>query len=314
MRTIWILMAILSTFQVSLGDSEDWSAAYGTEGFADSNGVKIHYVTKGNGPLLILIHGFPDFWYGWRNQIAPLSEHYQVVAIDQRGYNKSDKPAGIESYALSQLQGDILAVIKHFGKERGIICGHDWGGLVAWSLAMEHPEAVDRLIICDLPHPRGFVRELANNPRQRVNSFYARNFQASDPSKIRPESFVVLVKLDDKQDRQRYLEAFKRSSAEAMLNYYRANFPNDPAQWLARDFPQVKCPVLMFHGRNDIAVLPAGLAGTWDWVDNELTIVTFPDAGHWVQFDRADDVTKRILNWLSMTRSDSSKAEPIPAK
>ncbi len=142
----------------------------------------------------------------------------------------------------------MLAVIQHFGQEKAIICGHDWGGLVAWAVAMEHPEVVDRLIVCDLPHPRGFVRELVNNPKQRMSSFYACRFQSSDPNKIRPEAFIVLVKLETKVDRARYIEAFRNSSAETMLNFYKANFPNDPAEWLARDFPQVKCPVLIFHG------------------------------------------------------------------
>jgi pimeloyl-ACP methyl ester carboxylesterase len=148
-----------------------------------------------------------------------------------------------------------------------------------------------------------------NNPKQRMSSFYARQFQTNDPKDIRPEAFIVMVKLNNKLDRARYTEAFRKSSAEAMLNYYKANFPNDPTEWLARDFPMVQCPVLMFHGRNDLSVLPAGLSGTWDWVDNELTIVTFPDAGHWVHFDRAEDVTRRILSWLEFSdpRKDKTR-------
>ncbi len=191
----------------------------------------------------------------------------------------------------------MLAVIQHFGQEKAIICGHDWGGLVAWAVAMEHPEVVDRLIVCDLPHPRGFVRELVNNPKQRMSSFYACRFQSSDPNKIRPEAFFVLVKLEPRSIARGVLRRSKLQCGDD-AKLLQGEFSQDPAEWLARDFPQVKCPVLIFHGRNDLSVLPAGLAVTWDWVDNEVTIVTFPDAGHWVHFDRAEDVTKRMLSWL----------------
>src|SRR3954453_1035088 len=133
-------------------------------GFADSNGVKIHYATMGSGPLVVMIHGFPDFWYTWRAQMEGLADKFQVVAIDQRGYNLSDKPEGRENYDMRLLVGDVIAVIRHFGKEKAIIVGHDWGGAVSWSLAMAAPQYVDKLIILNLPHLRGLSRELANNP------------------------------------------------------------------------------------------------------------------------------------------------------
>src|SRR6266446_4453544 len=126
-----------------------------THGYADSNGVKIHYATLGTGPLVVMIHGFPDFWYTWRKQMEALSDTYQCVAIDQRGYNLSDKPAGVDNYAIPLLVGEVIAVIKHFGKDKAIIVGHDWGGAVAWQLALNAPQFVDRLIILNLPHPRG---------------------------------------------------------------------------------------------------------------------------------------------------------------
>src|SRR5579864_8847386 len=149
----------------------------GEDGFADSGGVKIHYVTVGKGPLLIMIHGFPDFWYTWREQMPSLAEHFQVVAIDQRGYNLSDQPEGVENYALDKLVGDVLAVLKHFKGEKAVLVGHDWGGLVAWTFAMTYPEKTDRLVILNLPHPKGIMRELAQNPQQQKNSEYARQFQ-----------------------------------------------------------------------------------------------------------------------------------------
>ena len=146
-------------------------------GFADSNGVKIHYATLGKGPLVVMILGFPDYWYSWRHQMEALAEDHQVVAIDMRGYNKSDKPKGKEQYDMKFLIGDVLAVVKHFKKEKATIVGHDWGGAGAWGVAMAAPQICDKLIILNLPHMRGLSRELANNPQQQKNSAYARRFQ-----------------------------------------------------------------------------------------------------------------------------------------
>src|SRR6185369_14815908 len=128
-------------------------------------------------PLIVLIHGFPDFWYTWRAQMPELAKNHRVVAIDQRGYNLSDKPQGVENYSLSLLVSDVVAVVKQLGQEKATIVGHDWGGAVAWSFAMRFPEMTDKLIILNLPHFRGLSRELAHNPKQQQNSAYARRFQ-----------------------------------------------------------------------------------------------------------------------------------------
>src|SRR5436853_4043232 len=124
-------------------------------GYANSGGVKIHYASLGKGPLIVMIHGFPDFWYTWRDQMEALAANYQVVAIDQRGYNLSDKPKGVENYDIRLLVGDVVAVIKHHKRDKAIIVGHDWGGMVSWTLAMTQPQMVERLIILNLPHPQG---------------------------------------------------------------------------------------------------------------------------------------------------------------
>src|SRR5436190_13984473 len=189
MRTILCTLALLFTALPARAQE------LGEEGFADSGGVKIHYVTAGKGPLVILIHGFPDFWYSWRDQMPALAKHFQVVAIDQRGYNKSDQPKGVDNYKLEKLVADVDAVRKHFKQDKAVVVGHDWGGLVAWSYAMTHPEQTDRLIVLNLPHPKGLQRELANNPQQQKSSQYARNFQAADAaSKLSPELLVFWVK------------------------------------------------------------------------------------------------------------------------
>ena len=151
----------------------------GEEGFVDSDGVKIHYVTMGKGPLVVLIHGFPDFWYTWRAQMPELAKHFQVVAVDMRGYNKSDQPEGVENYKVDKLVGDIDAVVNISRPTRRSSSGHDWGGIVAWSYAMRHPDTTDKLVILNLPHPKGLARELANNPAQQKASQYAAQLSAA---------------------------------------------------------------------------------------------------------------------------------------
>ena len=272
------------------------------EGFVDSGGVKIHYVSLGRSqdPLVVLIHGFPDFWYSWRAQMPALANHFHVVAIDQRGYNLSGQPEGVENYKTEKLVGDVVAVVKHFGPGKAVIVGHDWGGMVAWAFAMTHPELTDRLVVLNLPHPKGFLRELATNPQQQKNSQYARNFQKPDAAKqISTDVLAGWVK--DPEARKIYREALKRSSLEGMLNYYKANYPRDPAEptKAIQAFPPVKCPVLLIHGLKDQALLPGALNDTWNWVENDLTLVTIPGAGHFVQQDAADLVTRTIVAWLS---------------
>src|SRR5262249_10628423 len=152
---------------------------------------------------------------------------------------------------------------KHFKKDRAVIVGHDWGGLVAWTFAMTHPDKTDRLIVLNLPHPKGLMRELAGNPDQQKNSQYARDFQKPGAGKVvKPEMLVGWVK--EPEAKKLYLEALSRSSMEGMLNYYKANYPREPYKD-DRDFPPVKCPVLMFHGLKDKALLPGALNDTWKW-------------------------------------------------
>lgn len=269
-------------------------------GYADNNGVKIHFASLGKGPLVVMIHGFPDFWYSWRDQMQALSINYQVVAIDQRGYNLSDKPKGVENYDMTLLVSDVAAVIRHVGKDKAIIVGHDWGGAVAWLFAMTRPAMTDKLIILNLPHPNGLRRELARNPDQQKNSLYARNFQKPDAHKsLTPEGLAFWVK--DPKVKEKYIEAFRKSDFEAMLNYYKRNYPREPYTDDNNAVPQikVKAPVLMIHGLKDTALLPGALNGTWEWVEKDLTLVTIPEAGHFVQQDASDMVSRTIKMWLA---------------
>ena len=280
-------------------------------GYAVSEGgVKIHYARLGSGPLVVMIHGFPDFWYSWRHQMAALSESWQVVAIDQRGYNLSDKPKGVEQYDMRLLVADVAAVIRHLGRDKATIVGHDWGGMVAWRFAMQWPAMTERLIVLNLPHPRGLVRELQTNPEQIKNSAYARTFQQGTPTDaavffgqaMTPQTLSGWVR--DPEARKRYIDAFGRSDFTAMLNYYKANYPKASGSDLAAlpNLPKVKAPVLMFHGLDDRALHANGLSGTWDWLEQDLTLVTVPGAGHFVQQDAADLVTSTMKWWLTMRR------------
>jgi pimeloyl-ACP methyl ester carboxylesterase len=269
--------------------------------FADSNGVKIHYVALGKGPLVVMIHGFPDFWYTWRDQMEALSGRYRVVAVDQRGYDLSDRPSGVEQYAMPLLVGDVGAVIKAEGRSNAVIVGHDWGGAVAWTLAMTHPEWTQALIILNLPHPSGIQREIRSNPQQRKNSEYAFNFQKPGAEKnLTAERLAGWVK--DDAARARYIEAFNKSDFEAMLNYYRANYPrpDQPADSAApAPLPKVNVSVLEFHGLGDQALLPGALSGTWDLVEKDFTLVTIPGAGHFVQQDASALVSSTMSDWLA---------------
>ncbi len=267
-------------------------------GYADNAGVKVHYATLGEGPLLVMLHGFPDFWYTWRYQMEVLSESYRTVALDLRGYNLSDKPEGVENYDMRLLVGDVVAVVRSLGYEKAIVCGHDWGGAIAWQFAMHVPEMLDGLVILNVPHPRGLARELANNPEQYESSAYTRRFQEEGAHRsLTAEKLVRWV--TDPSAREKYLEAMRRSDFEAMLHYYKRSYPREPYKEVESPVIKVRSPVLQIHGLEDPYLLPATLNGTWDWVDNNLTLVTVPGAGHFVQQDAPELVAQTLESWLS---------------
>lgn len=269
-----------------------------SHGYATNDTVRIHYAALGSGPLVVMIHGFPDCWLTWRAQMPALARDHEVVAIDQRGFNLSDRPKGVENYDMRLLVGDVAAVIRARGRERAVIIGHDWGGAVAWSFAMMRPEMTEKLVILNLPHPRGLLRELAHNPEQQRSSAYAREFQRDGShTNLTAEGLAFWVK--DAAARPRYIEAFKRSDFESMLHYYKRNYPREPYTEDKSPLVKVAGPVLMIHGLKDRALLPGALNGTWDWIAGDLTLVTVPEADHWVQQDAPEVVTRSIVRWLS---------------
>lgn len=270
--------------------------------FADNNGVSIHYAKAGSGPLAVFIHGFPDFWYSWRHQMEGLSETHTVVAMDTRGYNKSDKPNGVENYDMSFLIADVAAVIENEGRKKAVIIGHDWGGGIAWSFAAARPDLTSHLIILNLPHVKNLAKELGKFEDQYRNSEYARNFQKEDSHlALEPERLARSHSQGDPVLKAKYVAAFENSSTDAMMNYYRANFPREPFDETAfMNIPRIQMPVLQFHGLKDRALLPVSLNNTWEELDRDWTLVTIPDAGHWPHRDKPDMVTEMIRAWLTL--------------
>ena len=307
-RLIWAIAAVAVFANHAAAADDIWDEV--DHGYAENNGVRIHYASIGEGPLVVMIHGFPDFWYSWRHQMAGLKDRFQLVAVDQRGYNLSDQPDGVESYDMKLLVGDVVAVIRKLGQEQATIVGHDWGGVVAWNVAFSHPQLVHNLVVLDLPHPNGLAKAWATNEEAFANTGYARTFRegnANDPEIFfgRPMTAQTLSGwVTDEDARLKYIEAFGQSDFAAMLNYYKQNYPDlwnpdsrEPSLAPA-DIPNLDIPTLLFHGLQDRALHSDALNNTWDWIDRDLTIVTAPDAGHFVQQDAADLVTTTMRWWL----------------
>jgi pimeloyl-ACP methyl ester carboxylesterase len=264
-------------------------------------------VAAGQGPLVVMLHGFPDYWATWKPLMRALDGRYRVVALDLRGYNLSDKPQGEAAYAMAYLIGDVAAVIRAEGRTSAVVVGHDWGAAIAWQVAINRPDLVDKLVILSVPHPAGFLREMAANPDQQKNSQYARNFQQPGFEKnLTAEGLAGWVK--DPAEKPGYIEAFRRSDFGAMLNYYRANYPRGTGEAAAAQaqavqaFPKIKAPVLVIHGMQDAALNAAGHNGTWDHVEGDTTILMIPNAGHFVQHDAEALVDRTISDWLEQRR------------
>jgi pimeloyl-ACP methyl ester carboxylesterase len=300
-RTLPVL-ALLSTLLAAPALAADsatdvWESV--THHFAENQGVKIHYASVGEGPVVLFVHGFPDFWYSWHRQMAGLEDRYRAVALDLRGYNQSDKPQGKEHYLLEHLVADVKAVIDHLGGHPVNLVGHDWGGAISWRFAVTHPGLVKNLVILNLTHPRGYAAVLANpTPEQLKNTQYARDFaQDGSHQRLNLEQIAFFVAGTDERDRARYRQGLTASDPAAMVAYYQANYGSIRAEAVAQ-MPNLQMPVLQFHGLKDTAVDKDGLKGTWDWVNQDYTLVAIPSSGHWVQREAADLVTSNLRFWL----------------
>jgi pimeloyl-ACP methyl ester carboxylesterase len=274
--------------------------------YAQNGDVRIHYVASGKGPLVVLIHGYPDFSGSWTQLTPKLNDAYRVAAMDTRGYNLSSQPEGVENYEMPKLIADVEAVIKAEGYEKATVLGHDWGGSIAWMFAFYYPQRLENLVILSTPHPALFMREMRTNPAQQASSQYARNFQQPG-SEANMTAEGLARRVQDPELHAKYVEAFKRSSFSAMMNYYRANYPKTAGPEATRPFlpdpiPQINVPLLVIHGMKDTALLSAGHAGTWEKASKDSSLVMVPDAGHFVQQDAADLVNTTIRNWLDAHR------------
>jgi pimeloyl-ACP methyl ester carboxylesterase len=278
--------------------------------YATNDGVKIHYVAGGEGPLVVMIHGFPDYSRSWAKLMPALSDGYRVAAMDTRGYNLSDKPAQQAEYAMPKLIGDVEAVIRAEGADKAIVIGHDWGAAIAWQFAFAKPDMLDKLVIMSVPHPAAFAKEMASNPQQQANSAYARNFQ-QEGSETRLTAEGLAGWVQGPEDKAAYVEAFKRSSFAGMMNYYRMNYPRttSPQSAAAPPPPPLNVPLLVIHGMKDTALLSSGHSGTWEYVTKDTTILMVPDAGHFVQHDAAPLVNRTIRDWLDARKAPMQQSE-----
>ena len=280
------------------------------------NGINLHWVEAGSGPLVILLHGFPEFWYSWRNQIPALVEAgYRVVAPDTRGYNDSDKPAGYDNYLGKPLSEDVVGLIAACDEETATVVGHDWGGVTAWTLAIHHPELLDKLVILNAPHPGVFLRAI-RNPAQMLRSSYVAMFQTPVLPEIalRANNFALLrlalrggsqksTAFSD-EDLERYCEAFAKPGAlTAMLAYYRAMGRRIiPAARQTgavsgdADRRTVTVPTLVIWGRHD-PVLGENIADPGDYVPNRR-VELIDDAAHFVQSDAPERVNELLIDFL----------------
>ncbi len=272
-----------------------------------ANGIRMHYVQQGEGPLVVLLHGFPEFWYSWRYQIPFLAEQgYMTVAPDLRGYNDTDKPR--TGYDVPTLLLDIAELIKQLGHERAIIVGHDWGGALAWSFAIQYPAMTERLIVMNAPHPGAFLREIRTF-RQLRKSWYMLAFQlpwlpeyllsrnhADNIARLILEA-AVHKEAFPPDELDRYREAMTKPGAmTAALNYYRQLLRGGPNGATGGKL-RVSATTLLIWGEQDIALGIELTMGLERWVPN-LTIRRIADSGHWVQQEQAELVNLHMLEFL----------------
>jgi epoxide hydrolase 4 len=276
--------------------------------FIMSNGIKLHYVTQGEGKLMLMLHGFPEFWYSWRHQIPEFAKDYKVVALDLRGYNESDKPQALEAYNIKELRQDIEGVITGLGYENCILVGHDWGGAIAWNFAYNYPQMVERLIVLNIPHPAKLIEGL-RIPQQLLKSWYIFFFQlpffpewllqANDYQFI-AEALQGMA-IDKNTFNQADIEAYKDAAAKrgaltAMVNYYR-NIFQGLLQDSRNEIEELAIPTLMIWGENDAALSKELTYETVKYVRN-LTIKYISNCSHWVQQEQPQLVNQYMREFL----------------
>ena len=300
------------------GHKKEAKAAMIKHEYADVNGVRLHYATAGKGKLIMFVHGFPEFWYEWKNQLAEFGQDYQAVAPDMRGYNLSSKPAGVDQYQVKYLVEDLRALAEKLGHKKFTLVAHDWGGAIAWAFAIAHPDYLDKLVIINAPHPGVFQRELRDNPAQQKASSYMLMFRSEQAEQIlSANNYGTLVQIVlgeglkngvfTEEDKKAYIEAWSQPGAlTGGLNYYRAARVGPPAEGdtnaanFAAGMPslEVKVPTLVIWGEKDTALLTGNLDGLDKYVPN-LTIKRIPDGTHWVIHEKPALVNGYMREFIS---------------
>jgi pimeloyl-ACP methyl ester carboxylesterase len=291
------------------------------QGFAQLDNIRLHYAECGSGDdLVLLLHGFPEFWYSWRHQLPVIGEKFHAVAPDLRGYNLSDKPPREEDYQMEALVGDVVGLIRYFGKEQAIIIAHDWGAGIAWALAQRQPQMVKKLVALQVPPTQAWQQNFTL--RQLLSSWYMFFFQvprvpewwasANDFARVkkmyRETSFRPGAFSDD--DLVQYTTALSQPRAlTSALNYYRANVFSSI---FARKKPsgsngKVKVPTLFIYGELDMAVRPSTVKGVNRFVEAPYRELRIPDSGHWVQNEAVDEVNDSIMKFLNDDSIEDSK-------
>ncbi len=280
------------------------------QSYIETNGIQLYVVQAGSksGIPVLLLHGFPEFWYGWRKQIPALAKAgCRVIVPDQRGYHLSDKPKGIKNYRIDELTNDILGLIDALDYEKVNLVGHDWGGIVAWVLANKHPERLHRLGILNAPHPLVMHRFLLRDFEQMRRSLYALFFQLPwlPEAGMRADdwrgAFYALrgsgkIHTFTNEDIEKYKEAWSQPGAmTAMLNWYRAAARYQG--WITKDL-RVRVPTLILWGVRDVALSRRMARPSLDYCD-EGNLIFFPDATHWVQHEEANEVNRHLLEFIS---------------
>ena len=281
-----------------------------TEHYIKVNGIQLHYMEEGQGELVILLHGFPEFWFGWRKQIPVLSKKYRVVAVDMRGYNLSDKPTDVQSYKIDILAKDIAELVKVLGEDKAIIVGHDWGGAVAWVAATLYPQVVKKLAVLNICHPTEMKKALMGfNLSQWKKSYYIFLFQlprlperflGKDLKGFFTKAFTTFLpkgrtlNISDAEI-DKYVEAYSQPGAlTATINYYRATFRQLGG---LHDTGKLQMPVLMLWGENDVALGKELTYNTKDYC-TDLEIIYDPTSGHFIQHDNPELVNEKLLQFF----------------
>jgi len=287
-----------------------------------ATGVTLNVASAGpaDGEPVLFLHGFPESHRTWRHQLDGLSDRYRVHAPDQRGFAASDKPEGVENYATSRIVEDAMALMDALGIDRFTLVGHDWGGAVAWTAALQHPQRVRRLVIVNAPHPLVFQTSLIEDEAQRAASQYISFFRSPAAeaaiAAMGLETFLEKVLLTHSdatklpaEERRHYLDDWRQPGAlTSMLNWYRASGILVPApgedsaapSWTLAPFPKLGMPTLVVWGLGDPALLPVQLAGLHDLVE-DLRIVTSQTASHFIPWEEPYTVTTAIRDFLSET-------------